>query len=154
MAVWDCGLIYPTSRSSTSWWCQILVNGKIYTHPTEEPKLKLRVLKVHSSSNVLQLFENILFWSPWVRVSDTVSWWSKYKMTLGHWPWPMGYRNGWSWKVAFLLRKSVYINVTAKLPPPFPALAEYSQTSTPSVDIPILNLFNFIFICYKTIKVH
>ncbi len=29
-------------------------------------------------------------------------------MTLGHWPWPMGYRNGWSRKVACLLRKSVF----------------------------------------------
>ncbi len=33
-------------------------------------------------------------------------------MTLGHWPWPMGCRNGYSRKVAFLLRKSV-VNIVA-----------------------------------------
>ncbi len=65
--------------------------------------------QLHSSSNVSQLFENILFQSPWVRVTqvDQKSF-STLIMTRGHWPWPMGYRNGWSRKVAFLLRKSVH----------------------------------------------
>ena len=37
-------VVWPILRLEyfcTSWWCQILVNRKIYTHPTLEPKLKL-----------------------------------------------------------------------------------------------------------------